>query len=230
MGTDSEKVIWIIGFPKSGNTWLSYLVSYIANLPYFDFADLNLTPKREKIRRLVSGNLDHLPLEGFRAIYKSHKPPHKLPIGQGDMVIYIQRDPRDMYVSYKHFMNNKFSGWKGRLRWRLHRLFGVKHLITWLYKDQQYHISMWGERSDAVIKYENLQLDPERELREIFKNFDTVKDDIIRAAIQEFSFNKMAGGRKKGDQDNRSFYRKGISGGWQNELNTQEFKIFEELL
>ena len=40
----------------------------------------------------------------------------------------------------------------------------------------------------------------------------------------------MTGGRKKGEEDKQSFYRKGISGDWKASLTEKEQSLFKELM
>ncbi|MEQ9468762.1 MAG: sulfotransferase domain-containing protein [Ekhidna sp.] len=226
---DEKRIIWVIGFPKSGNTWLSYLIAYISNLPYHDFADLAIRPKKKIVRDLVSGQLNHPKISGFDFVYKSHKTLRVLPVKEQDFVIYIYRDPRDLYISYRHFMKNKFSGWKGRMVWRFHALFGSRHLIKWLFKRQYSHIKHWNPRADFLLSYEDLQLNSYKLLLNIFNRIGPIEDETIHAGVKAFSFKSLSEGRDQGKEDKGSFYRKGIVGDWEKSLTEREIDLYKSM-
>ena len=48
---------------------------------------------------------------------------------------------------------------------------------------------------------------------------------IIQKAVENFEFSKLAQ-RKQGVEDNRSFYRKGISGDWTNYFSEADLSYF----
>ena len=113
------KNILIAGYPRSGNTFLGYLLSYHFNAPYYDMYDLAKALAGE-------GNLEGLTLapEAFSgtfaradqekqvgAVLKSHELPENLhpkhraaldhvPYQKSDPLILITREPKDVAVSY----------------------------------------------------------------------------------------------------------------------------------
>jgi hypothetical protein len=77
------------------------------------------------------------------------------------------------------------------------------------------------------VKYEELLANPQAELKRLvgFLGAD-VSDKTVRECVSAASFERLSGGRKRG-QEEASFFRKGVAGDWKNvftEKNKQEFK------
>ena len=50
----------------------------------------------------------------------------------------------------------------------------------------------------------------------------------VRRCIEAASFEKMSEGRKPGEEDPSSFFRKGIAGDWKNVFNGRDRQAFKE--
>lgn len=50
----------------------------------------------------------------------------------------------------------------------------------------------------------------------------------LEEITEKLSFKKLAGGRKKGEENIKSHYRKGVHGDWKNHLNEDHIKYFKE--
>lgn len=80
-----------------------------------------------------------------------------------------------------------------------------------------------------LISYEDLHIDIDDSLMKIFKFLNVqVTPDIIRRSQEAASFEKLSGGRKRGEEDQRSFFRKGIIGDWNNYFDDKCIAIFQE--
>jgi hypothetical protein len=218
--------IFICSYPKSGNTWAKFL---LANLRYPDekitFANLEKKipaiydykchPERADRPRLVKSH------EAFEPRYRR--------------VIYLVRDPRDVVVSLYHYAvkrrvidetyplpryadeflsgnvnRNNFGSWG-------------EHVGSWL-----------GARRDGsdflLLRYEDMLEDPLRALTSMaeFAGLESTPERI-QAAVQASAFdtlqsledtqsrNPMIGGALLGRRDRR-FMRRGVAGGWRDEL------------
>jgi hypothetical protein len=77
------------------------------------------------------------------------------------------------------------------------------------------------------VRYEDLLEKPEEEVRRLLKFLGAdASKQIVRQCVSAASFEKLAGGRKRG-QEAASFFRKGIAGDWKSvftEQNKQDFK------
>lgn len=57
----------------------------------------------------------------------------------------------------------------------------------------------------------------------------SIEPAILISIIENHTFDKMAGGRSKGEEDKKSHYRKGKSGDWQNHFTDRVMNKFEDL-
>lgn len=229
---DTSKKLWVIGFPKSGNTWVCYLTSYIYNVPYFDFADLNSKPKQEWVYENTRGQHEWDRIHGIDVLYKSHKMIEDLPVNtETDLILYVHRDPRDVYISFKHFMENGLAEWKGRLQYRFFGFWGEKSRIKWFINQWENHLKEWAEIADLNVSYDSLLEGGADYLYPILKKEkEDLDKEIVESAIEKFSFKSMTKGRKRGSEDKDSFFRKGVSGDWENHLSKEESDLFNPVL
>ena len=134
-----KKIIWLTSYPKSGNTWLRYLLSnyffnkentfnfdiknYINKFPSdIHFSFLNdyqkdeIIKKPEKISKYWIKAQQQISLENNNFIFfKTHYP---LVVLNNNYftneetslaIIHIVRDPRDVVVSYANFLDNDYD-------------------------------------------------------------------------------------------------------------------------
>ena len=84
----------------------------------------------------------------------------------------------------------------------------------------------WINREVPIIRYEEMLISPETEIRNALNHFSVeVSDDQIRKAIEKYSFRKVSG-RDRGKEDKKSFLRKGISGDWKNHFSLEAKQVF----
>jgi hypothetical protein len=79
------------------------------------------------------------------------------------------------------------------------------------------------------VLYEDLLVDSEASLKSIlvFLEVDS-SPEVVAEILKRNQFEKLSGGRKAGLQDNSSFLRKGIAGGWRQHLNKHSRKLFNQ--
>jgi len=58
--------MYVFGYPKSGNTWLCYLLAYCLNTEYDDLDEPDIHPGDEYQRSFVKGGLAHCSYEKKR--------------------------------------------------------------------------------------------------------------------------------------------------------------------
>ncbi len=80
-----------------------------------------------------------------------------------------------------------------------------------------------GHNKVHHVRYEDLHTQPESEIRSIleFLNLDHT-DASINACINAGKFENNTNGRKRGEEDQSSFFRKGIVGDWRNHLTEEQ--------
>jgi hypothetical protein len=86
----------------------------------------------------------------------------------------------------------------------------------------------WANCDKCVhVHYEDLRSEPEQQLMRIISllSNELPSEDIIKRVVSEHSFEKMSG-RKAGEENTRSFMRKGVVGDWKNYFNPEARKQF----
>ena len=90
-------------------------------------------------------------------------------------------------------------------------------------------VRRWHGREDAVhVRYEDLRRDPAGELYRMVEELTGDKISLTRAReiVDEFSFEKQAG-RKSGEENRRSFLRKGVVGEWKERFSPEARRVFD---
>ena len=210
-------------FPKSGGTWFSQMLSDCLDLP---FARNTNPPKFETC--VMSGH--HL----FSPRFKN--------------VTVVIRDGRDAMVSAYYYMlfKNEINRQFGVDRHRSHLQFAdyddiqtnlpqfVEYMFT-EYPKRKFHFS-WAQFIDSwlihdvpVVKYEDLLVNPAEELIRVTAHLtgEAVSHERAREVVDKYSFKKMSG-RKQGQEDKKSFVRKGIAGDWKNNFSIEACQVFDQ--
>jgi len=134
-------------------------------------------------------------------------------------------------VSYHYFMRSSNAKILGRLRYFILGLVGKRSQIKWFLSSWNKHVQLWTGHTKLIISYDKMLSEGPDYLAKIFGGSPFVVDkEVIRTAYDKFSFKNMSGGRKPGAEDQKSFFRKGISGDWQNHFNAQEVALFQKSL
>lgn len=80
------------------------------------------------------------------------------------------------------------------------------------------------------VRYEDLRADGAGQLERLLAFLGVARDaETIAACLAASSFEQMSGGRAAGDEDKRSFFRKGVSGDWRNHFDETVSKRFRAL-
>lgn len=206
------ETIWVVGFPRSGNTWLSRLLGDALNSP--------VHAGYEKGANADEG----FDRPGSYVIRQSH-------VRQDwqEKTVFILRDPRDVAISRAHYFDESLDD----IFHRSERLFAMR---TW----QDYVAYCWA-RVDAIVTYEGLHLQPLIALRGVL-DLLAVDYDLRRLskviARQSFSERKRLVEKLK-DQPGRFTYgpvhenekvlRHGIVGDWRNEMTVEDGEFADEL-
>lgn len=79
------------------------------------------------------------------------------------------------------------------------------------------------------IRYEEFVKDPFSQASRLFDFLGLKRDaNTVRECVSATSFNQLSGGRKRGEEDVNSFFRKGVVGDWKNWFTAAQHACFEE--
>lgn len=180
-----DNYILLASFPKSGNTWLRFIISNIVNIEnnYFkevDFYNIRyLTPE-------VRGNrsLNGIKCSPNTPVFLKTHFPYINQFKQYNSVL-LYRNPADVLRSYFRYLIEE----KGK------RFKSFNHFIKhWRYGSSawvNFHKS-WLSRYNYIIKYDNLVNDPFNQIKGLLEYFNyPVSDSTIRNAISFSDRNNM---------------------------------------
>jgi len=156
----------------------------------------------------------------------------------GDKAIVVLRDPRDSLVSLMFSVLYSHAGGVARVDFRREELMAkqndnqrIEHLI---FNEVRYQLRLyrtWNTvtRDDAlIVKYEALIADQHAEFRRVMSWLAwKVPGDVIDAVVNRLSFETRSG-RRVGETDNFSHYRRGIPGDWRNHFTRNHGRFWEQ--
>ena len=224
---------FLVGYPKSGTTWLRFLV---ANLAYS-----GEQVSFENIEKFIPDPALHHDSNLLKMTQPRILKTHRVFDPRFRKIVMIVRDPRDVMISYHKFCikMRKFSSDASRLEFIDAFLSGqIDNYGTW----EQNIGSWWGALSQdperlLCVRYEDLTESPIEKMTEIagFLNLDRT-DDQIRLAVERSSANEMRKLEKQtahkwkalkdGDQ-NIAFVGKAQPNAWESKLETEEVELIE---
>lgn len=214
-------------FPKSGGTWFCQMLSDVSNVPF---------------QRNVNAKLIKSVLHG-----------HLLFRPRMNKAIIVLRDGRDVMVSaYFHFLFQRNEGGELSIGAQYHRKhlqfqdyddiktnlpkfmehmftnFAQKNMTHFSWSESVYNIEDNRDRL-LVVKYEELLQSPKECLKRALKFYDLEVPDEkkIDDIVEKYSFKNVTK-RKQGQEDRKSFVRKGISGDWKNHFTEEACQVFKK--
>ncbi len=219
-------LVFVLGHPKSGTTWMCQLLADYFRLPFPQHSIMPI---------------------GCSAVVHSFEAPSK----KYRKGVYMIRDGRDTVVStYFHVRGRLLAGGKERhnrtlfagldpnaepsaniatfLR-RLHAnpTGGLSKLPSW-----GQHVNAYFEKGHEnlqIVKYEDLLDDGCRAFGEVVSKMAGCEADVERVAdtVRRYSFKNQTG-RKQGQENRGSYLRKGEAGDWKNHFSKEAAEVFHQ--
>jgi hypothetical protein len=220
----SDEDVFIVGYPKSGNTWFQNLVAGVCYGldPFLSPSGLaqDLVPdlSADKYYRRY----------GTPTFFKSHD----LPCPEYRRVVYLLRDGRDVMVSYRHF------------REAVDRV--AYDFLKFVDPDTELYPCHWPQHVDAwmqnphgaqllVIKYEDLLSDPVRQLSRFCEFAGLYRETKhLKAIAEAASFHNLRDKEAREDVGRPDrilapgtfFFRRGIAGSHKDEMPQEVLERF----
>ncbi len=230
-----EDDIFLVSYPKSGTTWLKFLLTaYVTGQPF------DLSNDMRKVIPDMHGQQQWIDAKATSRIIKSHYPFQK----SFPKIIYIARDGRDVAVSY-FFYQKKFN--------KIHTDCSFSEFLAEFnagnlpYGRWSDHVAKWIYKSNKknfhLIKYENLLHDTYSELSKTL-SFMTglpesrLNQERIHLAVNSTEFSKMKSSEKKNtdtatdlknSKQDISFFRSGKAGDFENYFSSSELRRFNQI-
>lgn len=221
---DIFPLVFVVGYQKSGTTWMCQLAADYLMLPF---------PKHSL-----------LPI-GFEAVVHGHEPV-KRTYRRG---VYSIRDGRDAMVSaYFFLLRSVPEGDNPPMPPYLRKLFPglrnkadvARNLVPFMEREfQRPRYSLhWGQhvrsffevRNPGVVmlRYEDLVSDGAAALATAMGVLTGTEPDVARAAasVERYSFARQSK-RKPGEEDRTRFLRKGQAGDWRNHFTRDAAEVFD---
>ncbi len=222
IGEFYEEDVFVVGYPKSGNTWFQNIVAGLIYGVDPEYAPDTL------IQELV-------PDIHYKRYYKRFGDPmffksHHLPRPEYRRVVYLLRDGRDVMVSFYHFQC-------ALSKRELSFLEMLKNRQYWPYGRWQDHVEAWLSNPYGadmiVIRYEDLKDRPVETLKK-FCDLVGINRDVpyIERVVEKTTFEKMRNKEMVHGWDNpawpedKPFIRRGQVGSWKDEMPEEALEFF----
>jgi len=228
--------VYIIGYPISGNTWISFMIAYILNVKLKNIDGKKLALARVHLKKYLGGKNTHFSSKKFEYVFKSHCTIDDLTIKKNDKIIYISRDVKDVANSYFWRLENNYNPANYNFS-RNKKLFYLIKKITSFEFRRKILIRIFGyEWEDHVkkhlnnnqvifLKYENFLDNPKKELVKIISIID--KDcnnlELIDKAVKLFSKKNMKNKDMKLSPD-----RVGTAKDWEKHFDSKDTIYFNK--
>ena len=200
--------IFIVSYPKSGNTWVRFILANILN--------------NNKVRIDFNSAIKYIPEYQVHdeEVSKLKRPrllkSHQLFNTKFPRVVYLVRDPRDVYVSYFFYLKKKLP--KG---------YTIKDFIKSDIKPSRWsaHVGSWlGHQNIILVKYEDLIENTFNEINRIVDFIgwevepETISEAVARSSFKRMSWIEDKYGRPFRSEEDKEkatkFVRKGVIGDW----------------
>ena len=238
----NSKNIYVVGYPISGNSWISYLIAYIMNCKYFDIDASEWSEQRIGLKKYLNGTNKHIGSNIFSNVYKTHSKISMLPNKDDDIIVYVVRDVRDVCNSYFHRLvkiyntSNSYVSVIRRFIYFLYRKiipYNMRYnfLIKFFTYEWLIHKNeLYNHEKAIILFYEDMVDNPLACLEKIINKIDSSAWDknIAIDAIDKFSLNNMKKVANESKNNIIKTDRVGTYGDWKNYFTEKNIVFFKK--
>ncbi|XP_075159662.1 sulfotransferase 1E1-like [Haematobia irritans] len=244
--------IYVVTFPKCGTTWIQEATWLLRNNLDFQTArNISIATRSVYMeysgfyKAIIRNTLDLARNSKEPRVLKSHLPAHLIPrqIWQkGIKVVYCARNPKDMAVSFYHFLQG-LGTWQGTLDEFVEDLINndIMYSSYW-----NHLIDFWKMRHEPNVFFTTFE-EMKRDLRKVIvdlnhfmENADLSEEDLMKLE-EHLSFESMkanpqtnltfaikSGHASPNVRPDFEFMRRGIVGSYKNELTLESQEKLEK--
>lgn len=221
-----EEHALIASYPRSGNTWLSYLVAdvILQQNGYQTSTKLPLN-EREILPDLDRGDLQNCPHASLAPLLigKTH-------LSSADWMhsgIFLFRQPADSLTSYFHF-HNRYPERQHETRDGLDA-FCRRFAEEWFEHAMSFVWTCEESERFVAVSYESLLMNPHEMLGKVLDHFSIAwTPEQLDIAVTHHTFQKHAEAKKE-DGKREKFFRKGKIGSGAEELSAKTLKWIDSV-
>jgi len=151
---------------------------------------------------------------------------------------HVIRDPRDIIVSgyFSHLYSHPTDDWPQLIEHReklqdLDINEGLFIEIEWSSQWLEF-MSTWryGQPNVLELRLEEMSADPLLYWDSIISHLGIadLPDGYLNAVLDKYSFERLSGGRTRGQEDKKHHYRRGVAGDWRSYLTSSHLSAFRE--
>lgn len=222
----------LVSYPKSGRTWIRYLLANYFADKYGESIESRLYKMRnDDIPRIVAthdGKTVNL-LTRSKKVYRDRQ------------VLFLVRDPRDIVVSHYYHKTKRDEAFSGSLsKFIRNEYFGIRNVIQFM--------NEWSRRRGVpedfmLVRYEDMKEDIYKETVRIleFLEEESIDNCALQMAIEEASFSRMKEKEKKGEiaisglnkevsGDAEMKVRKGKVGGYSDDMSEEDVRFVDRMV
>jgi len=224
-----------LGQHKSGSTWLNLLTMDLCKAA-------GLTCGRFSARKDFNFNLGAYVKEKNLDCIAWNNAEWSLMKDLNFRGFHVVRDPRDVLVSayYSHVKTHPTESWPQLEQVRpfleAAEFEDALFIEIGFVPDVFRRLREWQLNDPRVmdLRLEDISKDPVNTLRKAYTFiglFDAgLSEEAYLRVMDERSFEKLSGGRKKGEEDTSSHFRKGVHGDWKNAFTDRHIRYFKRAM
>ncbi|KAJ9543859.1 hypothetical protein OSB04_023566 [Centaurea solstitialis] len=246
--------IYLATSPKSGTTWIKALTFAIVNRTKYKKNSLSthlllVSNPHDCLPYIESEILRNKPTymtENSPRIFATHIPYSSLPqsiIDYGCRIVYMCRNPKDVFVSLFHFTNKLREEYLGFLKFEeAFKMFceGVTPCgPNWDHVTGYYEAGLKHPTRILFLTYENMSMDTTNNVIHLaeFLGYPFTKEEEAAGEVEEIvrmcSFENLKEVNKHGNfregVPNHAFFREGKVGDWNNHLTDEMSQILDQI-